>query len=234
MKRYYLLLLFSFFCVGLLYPQKKRVKNQPYGDQKVFHYGFTMGLHSQDLEFFHTGAVTENGESWFAEIPNHGVGFNVGIIGDLYLTSFLNLRFTPSLYFGDKSITLREQNSGKEVHTNLRSNYLMLPLHLKYSSDRLNNIRPYLIAGPSIGFELSRKRGAELMSRPMAVFIEVGVGCNLYFRYFKLCPELKFCFGLNNVLEKDRKDLTILDYAKYTDALSRMTSRLVVLSFNFE
>lgn len=221
-------------CCLTLYPQKKKVKVQPYGDQKVFHYGFMMGIHSQDLEFFHTGVVTENGERWFAEIPNHSIGFNVGIIGDLYLNPSFNLRLSPSLYFGDKNIVLREENSGKETHTNLRSNYLMIPVHVKFSSERLNNVRPYLIAGPSIGFELSRKRGIELLSKPIAFYMEVGVGCNFYFKYFKLCPELKFCFGLNNVLEKDRKDLTIKDYEKYTDALSRMTSRLVVLSFNFE
>ena len=51
---------------------------------------------------------------------------------------------------------------------------------------------------------------------------------------FKLCPELKFCFGLADVLEKDRSDLISEPDRVYTAALSKATSRLIVLTFNFE
>jgi len=233
MKRYILLLGFA-CCFSVLFAQSQKVKNQPYADQKIFHYGFMMGVHSQDLEFFHTGITTPKGETWFAEIPNHNPGFNVGLIGDLYLTPVLNLRFSPSLYFGDKNIVFREYNSGKETNMTMKTNYLMLPIHLKFSSERLNNIRPYLIAGPSIAFDLSKKKGSELLAKSFATYFEIGVGCNFYYRYFKFCPELKFCLGLNDLLEKNRSDLVIIDDIKYTNALSKMTSRLFVLSLNFE
>ena len=37
--------------------------------------------------------------------------------------------------------------------------------------------------------------------------VSVGFGCDIYLPYFKLIPELKFCFGLTDVLKHDRPDL---------------------------
>jgi len=64
--------------------------------------------------------------------------------------------------------------------------------------------------------------------------VEFGFGCDIYLPYFKLCPELKFCFGLADVLEPDRSDLANPLDRVYSQALSRATSRLIVLTFNFE
>ena len=38
--------------------------------------------------------------------------------------------------------------------------------------------------------------------------LEAGMGCDLYMPFFKFIPEIKFCFGLTNVLQKKRTDLT--------------------------
>ncbi len=34
-------------------------------------------------------------------------GFNVGLVGDLYICPYLNLRFTPTLLFGNKTVELQ-------------------------------------------------------------------------------------------------------------------------------
>ena len=64
--------------------------------------------------------------------------------------------------------------------------------------------------------------------------LEFGIGCDIYLPFFKLCPELKFSFGLVDLLQKDRSDLTDKDLIKYPNALSKATSRMVSLTFNFE
>ncbi len=213
--------------------QKEKVKNQPYADHKLFHLGFHVGLHTQDLILTNTG-VTSNGEVWFAEIPNYSPGFSVGVIGDMYLNPYMNLRFTPTVHFGDKKFVFREHTTEDEMTTTVRSNYLTFPLDLKYSALRLNNYRPYIIGGVYGGFDLGRKKGNPLLLKGADVGLEVGLGCDIYLPFFKLCPEIKFCFGLVNLLEKNRSDLTDPDMLKYTDALSKGTSRMVVLTFNFE
>ncbi|RHJ92491.1 porin family protein [Parabacteroides bouchesdurhonensis] len=213
--------------------QKEKVKNQPYADLKWFHLGFHVGLHAQDLLLTNSG-VTTNGETWFAEIPSYSPGFSVGVIGDLYLNPYFNLRLTPTIHFGDKKFIFREQSTGEEFTTNTRSTYLSFPLDIKYTALRLNNYRPYLIGGIYGSFDLGRKKDNPILLKGTDFGLEFGIGCDIYLPFFKLCPELKFCFGLLDLLEKDRASLNDRDLIKYTDALSKATSRMVVLTFNFE
>ena len=221
------------FVSSMAMAQKEKVKNLPYVDNKLFHLGFFVGLHTQDLLLTHSGVVS-NGQTWFAEIPSYSPGFSVGVIGDMYLNPYFNLRITPSIHFGDKKFVFREESTGEEFETNIRSNYLMIPVDVKYSSFRLNNFRPYLLTGVYGAFDLGRKRGNPLLLKGTDVGLEVGIGCNIYLPFFKLCPELKFCFGLLDVLEKDRGDISGQETIKYSDALSKATSRTIVLTFNFE
>lgn len=213
--------------------QRERVKNQPYADMKWFHLGFHVGLHTQDLILTHSG-VTTDGETWFAEIPSYSPGFSVGVIGDLYINAFLNLRFTPTIHFGDKKFLFREQTSGEEFTTNVRSSYLNFPIDIKYTALRLNNYRPYILAGAYGSLDIGRKKGNPLLLKGTDFGLEFGIGCDLYLPFFKLCPELKFCFGLVDLIEKDRPDLVDQTTLKYTQALSTATSRMIVLTFNFE
>lgn len=230
-------LLFIIFAMSLAVPyvsaQKEKEKNQPYADLKLFHLGFHVGLHAQDLLLTNTG-VTMNGETWFAEIPSYSPGFSVGVIGNMYLSPYFNLRLSPTIHFGDKSIFFREQATGETYTTSVRSNYLSFPLDLKYSAFRINNYRPYLIGGVYGAFDMGRKKGNALLLKSSDFGVEFGVGCDIYLPFFKLCPELKFCFGLVDLLEKDRKDLTDKELIKYPSALSKATSRMVILTFNFE
>ena len=216
-----------------IFSQQEKVKNQPYVDNKLFHLGFHVGIHSQDLILSHTG-VTTNGETWYAEIPSYSPGFSVGVIGDMYLNPYFNLRFIPTINFGDKKFVFRRQEDGEEFRTSVRSSYLQFPLSIKYSSLRLNNCRPYLTAGVYGALDLGRRKGNPLLLKGFDAGVEVGIGCNIYLPFFRLCPELKFSFGLLDLLEKNRPDLEGQETIKYSDALSGAKSRMVTLTFNFE
>ncbi len=213
--------------------QREKVKNQPYVDNKLFHLGFHVGIHSQDMLLTHTGS-SYNGENWFATIPSFSPGFSVGVIGDMYLNPYFSLRLIPTINFGDKKFVFREQNTEEEFNTSVRSTYLSIPLSVKYSSLRLNNCRPYLMAGIYGAMDLGRKRGNPLYMKGFDYGFEVGVGCNIYLPFFRLCPELKFSFGLPNLLVTDRPDLAGQETIKYTESLSKATSRMITLTFNFE
>jgi hypothetical protein len=201
---------------------------------KMFHLGFHLGLHAQDLILTHTGETGPDGQRWFAEIPAYSPGFSVGIIGDMFVNPYLNLRLIPSIHFGDKQFVFREYQSGERYITTLRSNYITLPLELKYSSVRLNNYRPYLTGSVYGALDLGRKKGEALLLKNIDYGVSVGLGCDFYFSFFKLCPELKFFFGFRNLTETNRTDLSRPELGIYTDALSGGTSRMIVLTFNFE
>jgi len=217
-----------------LFAQKQKVKNQPYGDYKLYHFGITVGLSFQDMLLTNTGLTTADGETWYATIPNYSPGFTVGLIADLYLNPFMNLRFTPSLSFGDKNFEFVEPASNATYLTTVRSNYLMAPLDLKFRSMRLNNYRPYVIAGAYTALDLGIKKDEPLLLKPMNYGLTIGLGCDFYLPIIKIAPELRFCFGLNNTVEKNRTDLTDRSLMKYSDAIKKGIPRMVILTFNFE
>ena len=232
-KKAYLILVFSLFG-SILFAQKQTVKNQPYGDYKLYHFGITVGMNFQDMILTNSGLTTGNGETWFATIPNYSPGFTVGLIADLFLNPYMNLRFTPSLSFGDKAFEFVELESDERFKSIVRSNYLMAPFDLKIRSMRLNNYRPYVIAGVYTALDLGIKRDEPLLLKPMNYGITIGLGCDFYLPIIKIAPEIRFCFGLNNVVEKNRTDLTDFSLIKYSDALTKGMPRMVIITFNFE
>jgi len=232
-KKTYLIFIFCFLG-GSLFAQKQTVKNQPYGDYKLYHFGITVGLNFQDMILTNSGLIAENGETWFATIPNYSPGLTVGLIADLFLNPYMNLRFTPSLSFGDKNFEFVSPQSDENFKTVVRSNYLMAPLDLKIRSMRLNNYRPYIIAGAYAALDLGIKKDEPLLLKPMDYGITIGLGCDFYLPIIKIAPELRFCFGLNNTVEKNRIDLTDFSYIKYSDAVAKGMSRMIILTFNFE
>lgn len=233
LKRILLFLISGILYSSGVFAQKERVKNQPYADMKPYHLGFHVGIHTQDMVVTNTGANTD-GEVWYAEIPSYSPGFSVGVIGSMYLNRYFDLRVSPSLHFGDKKFIFRNNDDDTEFVTNVRSNYFTLPVEIKYSALRLNNYRPYLTGGVYGAMDIGRKKGNPLLLKSHDFGVQVGIGCDIYLPFFKLCPELKFCFGLVNLLESDRPDLNDQEMLKYTKALSKLTSRMVVLTFNFE
>jgi len=233
LRRLFLFIIFGCLPVFFVFSQKERPKNQPYADFKMFHLGFHVGMHAQDLVLQNTG-IAQNGEVLFAEIPSYSPGFSVGVIGDMFMNPYMNLRFTPTLHFGDKNFIFIEQQTGETFSTSVRSSYLSFPLDIKYSALRLNNYRPYVVGGVYGAFDLGRKKGNPLLLKNVDFGVEIGFGCDMYLPFFKLCPELKFCFGLVDLLEKDRKDLSDETMIKYTNSISKATSRMIILTFNFE
>ena len=66
-------------------------------------------------------------------------------------------------------------------------------------------------------------------------YLTVGLGCDFYLPFFKLNPEIKFCFGLTDLLRHDRPDLDQdPNTFKMTQSLAKVKSNMVVINFYFE
>jgi len=218
--------------------QTRKVQNRPYIDLRAWHYGFLFGLHVQDLELVHNGHVNvlDDGteEAWFAEVPSYSPGFNVGVLGEARFTNELSLRIIPTMYFGDKTVEFFEQNKGLGTQQTIKSTYFTVPVDVKWSAPRFNNYRPYVVAGVVPMLDLTVKKQKELLTRRLDLCFEVGMGCDFYLPFFKLIPEVKFCFGLPNILVRDRSDLIDKNLLKFTQAIDAAHSRMIVFNFYFE
>lgn len=233
-----LLLLAPVFGAGILCAQERKIQNRPFLDDRVWHYGFLVGFNIQDLKLANNGTayVNQNGgvEYWYADVPEYTPGFSVGVLGELKANDWLSLRIIPTMHFGDKKVVFKEQRSGKFTEQYIKSTYMSVPLDLKISAARFNNYRPYVVTGLAPTVDLTVKKGKELLVKRTDVMFEVGMGLDLYYPYFKMIPELKFCFGLNNVLDANRRDLKDASLLKYSDALDKAQNSMIVLTLYFE
>jgi hypothetical protein len=127
-----------------------------------------------------------------------------------------------------------EQVSQRDTTQNIKSCYLSIPIDVKFAAPRYNNFRPYLIAGISPTVDLTARKHGALRMKPFDCYIEVGMGCDIYLPYFKLNPELKFCFGLLDILQKDRSDLIDNTLHKFTKSIDGGHSKMIVLTLYFE
>ena len=232
--RVLVLALMALCCVCGAVAQPRKVMNRPYLDQRKLHYGFLLGFHLQDLELSNNGYITPEGEEWYADVNNYNPGFTVGVLGELRLNNHFALRFSPTIHFGQKHLVFHEQVSSRDTTQNIKSCYLSLPIDVKFAAPRYNNFRPYLIAGLNPTVDLTARKHGALRLKPFDCYIEVGMGCDIYLPFFKLNPELKFCFGLMDIIQKDRTDLIDTTLHKFTQSIDGGHSKMIVLTFYFE
>lgn len=233
-----LLLLAPLSGAGLLHAQERKIQNRPFLDDRVWHYGFLVGFNIQDLRLANNGTAyvnqNHNVEYWYADVPEYTPGFSVGVLGELKANDWLSVRIIPTMHFGDKKVVFKEQRSGNVAEQYVKSTYLSVPFDLKISAARFNNYRPYVVTGLAPTLDLTVKKGKELLVKKTDVMFEVGMGLDLYYPFFKMIPELKFCFGLKNILDKNRTDLKEPSLLKYSDALDKAQNSMIVLTLYFE
>ncbi|MDR1584563.1 MAG: PorT family protein [Prevotellaceae bacterium] len=223
---------FSLCCVVKLSGQG----NLLYVDDKPIRFGFTLGINA--MHFNIKESFTEiDRKIYHAGVSQLSPGFSVGVSTDLRLHEYWNLRFVPALHFGERKISYRAQGDEIISSLSIASIPVSIPVYLKYSAKRLHNYRPYLIGGIGASIDLGRDKENPVLLKPLDFYMEFGAGCDLYFPFFKLSPELKFAIGFNDMFTplEDRNAGFISEENKmYSNALSRLTSRMLTLTFNFE
>ncbi|MCD8284874.1 MAG: PorT family protein [Prevotellaceae bacterium] len=218
-----------------LQAQERKVMIRPYIDERRFHWGFMFGFQVQDMELRNNGFIDpETGEQWYADVDSYNPGFSVGIIGEMRLNKYLALRLVPTMHFGQRHVLYHEQVSGRDTTQNLKSTYISFPIALKMAAPRYNNFRPYVVAGLAPSIDLTGHKHQALYTKPFDCFVEVGMGCDIYFSFFKLIPELKFSFGLLSILKKNRDDLIDGTLMKFTNSEDKAHSKMITFILNFE
>lgn len=235
MKRFAVIILISLAAASRLLSQELRIQNRPYLDQRFLHYGFFVGLNMMDLEFKNNGYVDPaSGEQWYMDVDNFQPGFTVGVLGELRLSKYLGLRVQPTIYFGQKHLLMHEQVSGRDTTQNLKSTYISVPVLLKVAAPRYNNFRPYVVAGAAPSVDLTTRKHNAILTDRFDCFLELGMGCDIYLPFFKLIPELRFSFGLRDMIVHDRSDLIDESLLKFTKGIDRGPAKMVSIVFYFE
>lgn len=232
--------------------QLRKVENMPTYDYARYHFGFILavnqmnytikpveGLHYKVFDADEAEEINADSAMIYSIESRPTMGFTVGIVGNLRLSDYLDLRFIPSLSFGERYLEYRflKYRGGNaeiiEVEKNVPSTFIELPLHIKYKSQRLNNFRAYILGGVNFRIDLASqakksKDAAEVQIKMLRNDIagELGVGFDFYFEWFKFGTELKMSYGFTDVLKQEDNI--------YTNGIEKLRSKMFQISFTFE
>jgi len=222
------------------------VRNIPEHDFKALHFGFTLGLNTMDFRIRSSQYAVEN--DFYGEVSSLTPGFNINIVSNFRLGWHFDLRLLPGVAFGQRRIDYYTMgghplpgsggvSSGSQPRhagsQDLESSFLEFPVILKYKSVRIDNYRPYLLGGVNFRYDLAKNFSEEdeifLRLNPFDIYLETGFGIDFYLPYFKFSTELKYAMGFLNMLNYQPNSRP-----RYQDAIERLQSSLIILSFHFE
>ncbi len=207
--------------------QRSKPKNMVMADFQKFHFGYSVG--------FNTAAFTvipnDGYRVWLVQNP----GININLITDYRLGKHLDVRFLPGIQFVQRDLTIQNRTTLEKKTWRIESVFVDAPLILKYRSVRVNNFAPYLIAGVSPRFDLTRAeivgwQPATPMLKSFDVYPELGVGVDFYLSMVKVAMELKFSVGMLDVFLSPPDPL----FSLYSSGIDKIYSRMVVLAFHVE
>lgn len=198
-------------------------------DKQRVYWGFFLGFNSYDFKVDYINPQTPN-----IEITG-STGFNVGLIGDLRIQEYINLRFEPGLYVTQRNFKYPGFTRDIDAFREVKSTYIHFPLLLKFSSKRIGNIRPYILGGGSMTLNLSSnsKTVDDNLQQRFRVNkwtknYELGFGVDFYTEYFKFSPSIRGVFGLGDELIRDKDP-----NSPWTGNIESLKTRAILINFTF-
>ena len=230
MKRVFITAILFVFLTNNVSAQKRDIVEykQNWDKQTVF-WGYYLGLNNKSYK------ISYNAPNTFINVTASS-GFEVGLIGDLRLHKNINLRLEPGLSSNTKTLEFTHIIGADNVKTReVNGTYLRFPLLLKFSTDRLNNIRPYAIGGVSYDYNFSSNQDnpndnldGEFRMKKNNFMYEIGVGIDLYLPYFIFSPSIRGVFAINNELVRD-----VDPNSQWTGSIDSFGTRGVFIKFAF-
>ena len=211
----------------------KKPQNLPRYDFKKIHFGFTLGINSLNFHINKNNDFLIN-DTLLTMLAEDQKGFNLGIVSNLRLGRYTDLRFIPTLVFGERILNYKFNNQSNLTLQDKRieSTLIDFPISFKYKSARYNNFRTYVICGVKYSLDIASQskiddEGQEIVKlNNHDLMLEGGFGIDFYLQYFKFSPQIKLSHGIINVLSKDN--------TLYTETINNLKTTSWMLSFTFE
>ncbi len=239
------LILVLLFIPTAIFAQKAKVWNKPLYDSYQYHFGFAFSLGSLDFAVDHSDDFNNLDimDTVYAVTGYSKPIFGASIVGNLKLNNNFDLRFIPGLAFGQRDlkylVTKDEGETFSYRNMKIESTFLQFPLLIKYRAVRENNYRPYLILGVNYTIDFATRKKVKEEEKPKInlnkhdLLIEAGFGIDYYLPFFKFTTELKFSYGLMNVVNYSY-DAEDRESQIYADVFDRLGTKMVTLTIFFE
>lgn len=239
MNRFILICLSYFLSLSTVFSQIEKPQNYRKFDQRLLHFGFTLGTNTADFTPY---PVLDAYEKYgILSIDNkRQPGGQVGIVTSLKLGHpVVRLRFIPTLSFQERLLSYVYEDPAKSPSLNkineerVNSTNLDFPLMLQFRTTRFNNFTSYVLGGIQYSLDLqSQEDAAQSFTDPFVKIRkedwqgQIGGGVEFFMPYFKLGIELKFSHSFSNVM--------INDFTPVSRPVDKMYNRVWWFSLIFE
>ncbi len=218
-----------------LFTKEKIANNIDNIDKKFLSWGYFLGFNQYDFKFDYNEDLKDI-------LVDNTFGFHLGLIGDMRINNYMNLRLEPGVFFTtrnlmyDESYFAGQQFNDSDLMREVKSTYIHVPLLLKISTKRINNFKPFIIGGISTALNLSSNEdnpddnsAGEFRMKRSTYFYEIGFGIDLYLLYFKFTPSIRAIFAMNDEIVRDSDP-----NSPWTGNVAQMQTRGIFINFTFQ
>ncbi len=225
-------------CPHFAFTQLRDALNLLDHDEKKFHFGIYLGTNRSHFSFTHHPTFLQRDSVVVVESINSS-GINLAWLVNLHLSEHFDLRTYPlNLVFTEKAFQYHlkypDEPAGERAITTKKVQGITLtfPIQLKFSSDRINNFKVYMMAGARVEYDLAANSGEKnaetlIKLKKLDYGIDAAIGFHLYFPVFVLTPEVKLGWGFNNLHTRDAN-------LKFSNVIDKINSRTLTFSLTVE
>lgn len=214
---------------------KEKVQNNQNMDKKLLSWGYYFGVNNLDYKFDYNDNK--------GDIINvKSTGFNVGLVGDLRVNDFINVRLEPGLVISTRSLMYPDNYfegiddiNDSDLLREVKSTYVYVPLLLRLSTKRHNNFKPFVTFGIATSLNLSSNElnpddnsNGEFRTKKNVFFYDIGFGIDFYLYWFKFTPSIRGVFAINDELIRDNDP-----NSPWTGNITSMKTRGVFINLTF-
>ena len=223
---------------ALGHAQLRNELNQLEHDDQLFHFGINLGANRSHYNILHSKRFLGFDSVNVIESIN-STGINLAGLVNMRLSKHFDIRTYPiNLIFTEKAFqyTLKTPDIVRLEDTlvtkKVQGITLAFPLQIKFTSDRIANLKVFMMAGGRIDYDLAANAGKKttddvITLQKLDYAAEAGIGFHIYFPVFVLTPEVKITYGLRNVLQRN-------DALKFSNTIDKIASRSITFSLTVE
>lgn len=199
-------------------------------DKKLLNWGYYLGFNQYDFQFEYKNNLDQD------IIVDKSFGFNVGLIGEIRINEFVDVRFEPGLLYTSRLLGFPGFTNEQDAIREVRSTYIRFPLLAKLSTRRLGNIKPFITVGGYTAINLGSNEeslddnsSGQFRMKKNVYGYELGFGIDMYTEYFKFTPSIRGVFALTDELVPDEDP-----NSPWTGNIAGMRTRGIFINFTFE
>ena len=198
-------------------------------DKRFLNWGYFLGFNQYDFKFEYRDDLDDI-------LVDRSLGFNVGLIGEMRINEYIDLRFEPGLFYNQRNLNFPGFVEENDAIRPIKSTYINFPLLVKFSTKRFGNWKPFIIGGLSYSMNLGSNEDSlddnssgTFRMKKTAYNYELGFGIDFYLEYFKFSPSIRGVFAISDELVPDNDP-----NSPWTGNINALRTRGIFVNFTFE